>query len=498
MIKQQKLTRIERAENSRTTKSLFCFFLPFLYASAVAVAFPSTTEAQSLSGADSALVGRILLAEDRRDSTDASLGEGARHRDTRIRILAQRALGRIKDPRFGNRDSLPPLPAPKAWPEPAWRLRFRALTERRDDCAALRAAAADSALPVRLRAADLARASCASDDSLVATFRSWVDNLPSRDNRAGGHSWHAGAHAFVALARLRPEDARARRSRVATSLIWQVRMYAARAAAVMSDTGMLRALLTDQNPNVVEASIAGLRRVTGHADDERFVVALSSEHAQVVREAAAALDSSAFPGVRETALATWEKWVARRNASERDVRTALLRIAGKTASDDKPPPTQHVLPRDAVALALGKDARLRVTMARQHGGGSFVVKLRGDVAPMMAARVLELALMGYYDGNSWHRVEHDFVVQGGAPGANEYVGFPHFFRDELGTVPHARGTIGMSTRGHDTGDAQWFFNLRDNLRLGRDYTVFAEVVEGIDVVDRILEGDVIESIRQAP
>src|ERR1051325_8795917 len=80
------------------------------------------------SAADSALVGRILLAEDRRDSTDSSLGEGARHADARIRVLAQRARGRITDPHFAARDSLPPSPAPKTWPEPAWRLRFRALT----------------------------------------------------------------------------------------------------------------------------------------------------------------------------------------------------------------------------------------------------------------------------------------------------------------------------------------------------------------------------------
>lgn len=91
----------------------------------------------------------------------------------------------------------------------------------------------------------------------------------------------------------------------------------------------------------------------------------------------------------------------------------------------------------------------------------------------------------------WQRVEPDFVVQGGGLGANEYVGNPRFLRDELGALPHARGTIGMSTRGHDTGDAQWFINLRDNFRLNPDYTVFGEVVDGIDVVDGILEGDVI-------
>jgi cyclophilin family peptidyl-prolyl cis-trans isomerase len=132
------------------------------------------------------------------------------------------------------------------------------------------------------------------------------------------------------------------------------------------------------------------------------------------------------------------------------------------------------------------------------GGGSFVVRLRGDVAPIMAARVLGLAQAGYYDGGSWHRVEPDFVIQGAGPGTNEYVGYRDYLRDELGTVPHARGTVGMSTRGHDTGDAQWFINLKDNLRLGRDYTVFGEVVEGIEVVDGILEGDVVARIREVP
>jgi cyclophilin family peptidyl-prolyl cis-trans isomerase len=149
-----------------------------------------------------------------------------------------------------------------------------------------------------------------------------------------------------------------------------------------------------------------------------------------------------------------------------------------------------------VALALGADVRLRVTMSPSSGGGSFVVRLRGDVAPMMAARILALARAGYYDGLGWHRVEHDFVIQGGSPGSNEYVGLPQYLRDELGTVPHLRGTVGMSTRGHDTGDAQWFVNLKDNLRLDRDYTVFAEVVEGMDVVDGILEGDVIARMEE--
>ncbi|HET7234772.1 MAG TPA: hypothetical protein VFJ16_32460, partial [Longimicrobium sp.] len=149
--------------------------------------------AQAQTRADSALVGRILVAEDRRDSTDASLVTGLRHGDPRVRLIAVRALGRIRDPRFAARDSLPPAAPPRAWLEPAWRLRYRALADRRADCGALRAALGDSAWQVRLRAADLAEAPCGADSALVRTLSRWVDSLP-RDTRrrgAGAVSWHA-------------------------------------------------------------------------------------------------------------------------------------------------------------------------------------------------------------------------------------------------------------------------------------------------------------------
>ncbi len=69
-----------------------------------------------------------------------------------------------------------------------------------------------------------------------------------------------------------------------------------------------------------------------------------------------------------------------------------------------------------------------------------------------------------------------------------------FMRDELGSWPHVRGAVGISTRGRDTGDAQIFIDLVDNPRLDHDYTVFAQVLNGIEVVDRIVEGDVIQRI----
>ncbi|MGI8497524.1 MAG: peptidylprolyl isomerase [Gemmatimonadaceae bacterium] len=468
---------------------------------AVLLALPAAGCARNraVRAGDSALIGRILLAEDRRDTSDAALAEGSAHADARVRVLARRALGRIRDPRFATRDSLPPLRAPPAWMEPVWRLRYRRLAEERNDCGALRAALADSAWPVRLHAADLAGPSCAADESIAATLREWVDALPTDVScrKPGGVSWHAAAHGAVALARLRPDESRARVGRLATHGQWQVRLYATRAAAILGDTSRLRALARDTDDNVKEAAIESLGKLTGHDDDEVFLDGLRAEGAQAVRAAAIALKGSPRAEVRAAASAAFERWVARATASARDARVALLEAAGRPASDDRPPAVRAELAPETVALALGANIRLRVTMAESSGGGSFAVQLRGDVAPIMAGRILALARAGYYDGLTWHRVEHDFVIQGGSPAASEYVGHRQFLRDEVGTVPHLRGTVGMSTRGHDTGDAQWFVNLRDNQRLGRDYTVFAEVVEGIDVVDGILEGDVISTIADA-
>jgi cyclophilin family peptidyl-prolyl cis-trans isomerase len=159
--------------------------------------------------------------------------------------------------------------------------------------------------------------------------------------------------------------------------------------------------------------------------------------------------------------------------------------------------TPRRLPEIPVSLsdvARLRDARVRVTMAPASGGGSFEMRLFVDEAPATITRFVSAARRGYYNGLTFHRVVTNFVVQGGSPGANEYVGADRFMRDELGLRSHERGTLGISTRGRDTGDSQIFVNLIDNWRLDHDYTVFAEVVRGMEVVDAVLEGDVIARI----
>ncbi|MGC4085427.1 MAG: aminotransferase class I/II-fold pyridoxal phosphate-dependent enzyme [Vicinamibacterales bacterium] len=109
-------------------------------------------------------------------------------------------------------------------------------------------------------------------------------------------------------------------------------------------------------------------------------------------------------------------------------------------------------------------------------------------------RFAQLAASGYYNRLTFHRVVPNGIIQGGSPGANEYSSDAPYMRDEVGQWPHVRGALGISTRGRDTGDAQIFIDLVDNPRYDHTYTVFAQVLNGMDVVDRIIEGDVIESV----
>ncbi len=74
------------------------------------------------------------------------------------------------------------------------------------------------------------------------------------------------------------------------------------------------------------------------------------------------------------------------------------------------------------------------------------------------------------------------------------MGTPGYLRDEVSALSHLRGTLGISTRGRDTGDSQIFVNLIDNFRLDHNYTVFARVIEGMEIVDTIQEGDVFEEV----
>ncbi|MEM9896262.1 MAG: peptidylprolyl isomerase [Bacteroidota bacterium] len=119
-------------------------------------------------------------------------------------------------------------------------------------------------------------------------------------------------------------------------------------------------------------------------------------------------------------------------------------------------------------------------------------------APKAVANFVELASKGYYDGLTFHRVIPNFVIQGGCP-KGDGTGGPGYHIDcELDgdNQYHDRGVLSMAHAGRNTGGSQFFIcHSRDNTaHLDRNHTVFGKVTEGLEVIDLIREGDVMEKV----
>ncbi len=123
--------------------------------------------------------------------------------------------------------------------------------------------------------------------------------------------------------------------------------------------------------------------------------------------------------------------------------------------------------------------------------GRVVIKLRPDVAPGHVARIKELAREGFYDDTPFHRVIDGFMAQGGDPTGTGTGGSkkPNL-KAEFSDVPHKRGTASMArAMNPDSANSQFFICFADCPFLDGQYTVWGEVVEGMDAVDKIKRGE---------
>ena len=374
---------------------------------------------------------------------------------------------------------------------------LRGFAVRRDDgaCGTFVAATNDVEPHVALTAFDQL-AVCGGHEPALALLTQTVNDLSAA---AAPRGWHRAAHAIVALAGAAPDRADAALGPFAASARWQLRVYAARAAAALRQRELLRTLAGDVHDNVVEAAIEGLSKSAGHDEDGAYLQALSRTGYQAIRAAALALDQTPRTGDAVPALkAAWTRLAEENRPNSSDTRAA---IAATLARLGAPLPSAKAAARPGEsALSTADLRRLAAPRARVtiKDLGAFEIALFASEAPITVMRFAALAESGYYNGLTFHRVVPNFVVQGGSPGANEYVGAADFMRDEVGLWPHVRGAVGISTRGRDTGDAQFFVDLVDNPRFDHEYTVFGQLLNGIEVVDRILEGDVIERVEIMP
>ena len=126
--------------------------------------------------------------------------------------------------------------------------------------------------------------------------------------------------------------------------------------------------------------------------------------------------------------------------------------------------------------------------------GNIVIQLFPDVAPGHVENFVKLAQDGFYDGSTFHRVIPGFMIQGGDPNSkdedrsNDGQGGPGYtINAEFSDVPHKRGILSMA-RAQDPNSAgsQFFIVVADSNFLDGQYTVFGEVIEGMDVADKIV------------
>lgn len=130
--------------------------------------------------------------------------------------------------------------------------------------------------------------------------------------------------------------------------------------------------------------------------------------------------------------------------------------------------------------------------------GVMKIEFFEEDAPKAVANFSELANDGYYDGLTFHRVIPGFVIQGGCPNGDGTGGPGYHIDCELDgdNQYHDRGVLSMAHAGRNTGGSQFFIchNRENTAHLDRNHTVFGKVVEGLDVIDQIKEGDKMDKV----
>jgi len=169
----------------------------------------------------------------------------------------------------------------------------------------------------------------------------------------------------------------------------------------------------------------------------------------------------------------------------------------------------------AIAYFEGKDPRVEVKNEYNHPidwtfvkaiprdqhatikteKGDIIIQLLVEEAPGSVANFLQLASSGYFNGKNFHRVVPNFVIQGGCNRGDGWGSEDYSIRSEFSRRRYKEGSVGMASAGKDTEGTQWFITHSPTPHLDGRYTIFAEVVKGMETVHRIEVGDKIISVE---
>ena len=258
---------------------------------------------------------------------------------------------------------------------------------------------------------------------------------------------------------------------------WPVRGAAAAAGGFASAA-------SDEDPRVAAAALSGMEKKLGDPETAAAVRSvLMSDDLAVRGTAAGLLEEWPYPDKVELlqqvlAGSTGVRWAGVRT----QVRDALEKLEVELPEDEPLPPHTDLPSR---RFQTNPVVILETTK------GTMEIECFPEDAPVHVANFVKLVKKGLYDGLTWHRVVPNFVIQGGDPEGNGW-GVPGYtIPDEVNQHLYNRGAVGMPKLGKDTGGCQLFVTHIPTPHLDGNYTIFGQVISGLDVIDQIEVGDVI-------
>lgn len=267
----------------------------------------------------------------------------------------------------------------------------------------------------------------------------------------------------------------------------------ARVGAPDLDARLLAALeAPDYAVRATAARLIGERKMAG------AVAALSRAYDRGLSDAAfdaraAALVALAAIGGPE-ALSAVRRGLADREWPVRWRAADMLQRAGDAAAAPvRPAPLRQTAEYFESAALLHPPFTPMALIETRHG--TIEIALNVVESPLTTLNFIELARAGFFNGLRVHRLVPNFVVQTGDPRGDGEGGPGYSIPDELSPLPFVRGTVGMALSWRDTGGSQFFITHSPQPHLDGRYTVFGQVVKGMEIVDRLSIHDVIERVR---